>query len=107
MIHPRPQCKCAKLIPNQLRDLQVALNLAFVDNSCNLGDVEAKHAVSIGILTKFLASAYFKISFLGRKARKQLKIATCGMSRSPLVVPRIKCLMELLWHSTLISVTVF
>ena len=70
-IQPRSQDKCAKLILNQIRDLQTVLDISFVDNTCNLGDVETKHAGSLGILSLFLSSGHFHISFLGRKARKE------------------------------------
>ena len=70
-IHPLSQDKCAKLILNQLRDLQAVLDISFVDNSCNLGDVETKNAGSLGILAIFVTPGRFQISFLGRKARKE------------------------------------
>ena len=63
-IQPRSQDKCAKLLLNQLRDLQTVLDASFVDNPCNLGDVETKHAGSLGILATFLTSGHFRISFL-------------------------------------------
>ena len=79
-IQPRSQDKCAKLILNQLRDLQTVLDISFVDNSCNLGDVETKHAVSLGILTLFMTDGHFQISFLGRNARKEAQKWTSSPS---------------------------
>ena len=71
-IQPRSQDKCAKLVMNQLRDLQSLIDMSFVDNSCNLGDMETKHAGSLNILTEFFATGKFIISFLGRKARTKM-----------------------------------
>ena len=52
-IHPRSQDKCAKLLTNQLRDLQTLIDMSFADDSCNLGDMGTKHDASLNILTKF------------------------------------------------------
>ena len=69
---PRSQDKCAKLLMNQLRDLQTLIDMSYIDNSCNLGDMETKHAASLNILTQFFSTGKFVISFLGRKARSTL-----------------------------------
>lgn len=71
-IQPLSQGKCAKLVMNQLRDLQTLIDISFVGNSCNLGDMETNHAGSLNVLTQFFAAGEFLISFLGRKARKAL-----------------------------------
>ena len=71
-MQPQSQDKCAKLLMNQLRDLQSLIDMSFVDNTCNLGDMETKHAASLNILTLFFATGKFIISFLGRKARMNL-----------------------------------
>ena len=34
--------KCAKLLMGHLRDLQTLIDISFVGNSCNLGDMETK-----------------------------------------------------------------
>ena len=57
-ILPLSQDKCAKLIPNQLRDLKTVLGISLVDNSCNLGDVAANYAGSLGILAIFAPGGY-------------------------------------------------
>ena len=72
-IQPLSQGKCAGLFMNQLRDLQTLIDMSFAVISCNLGDVGAKHAASLNILTHFFATWEFIISFLGRKARLQLE----------------------------------
>ena len=69
---PRPQDKCAKLLTNQLRDLSTLIDMSFAGNSCNLGDMETKHAASLNIPTQFFANGKFIISFLGRRGRLQL-----------------------------------
>ena len=43
-IHPKSQDKCARLVTNQLRDLQALRDISFVDAACNLGDIETKRA---------------------------------------------------------------
>ena len=86
-LQPKSQDKCAKLIMNQLRDLQSLLDVSFIDNSCNLGDIETKHAGSLTILTRFFSTGLFDISFLGRKAQAQLQQTT---KLSPLAGKNLK-----------------
>ena len=57
---------------NQLRDLQTRIDMPYVDNSCNLGDIDTKHAGPLAILPKFFGAGRFASSFLGRGARLQL-----------------------------------
>ena len=71
-IQPRSLDKCAKLVMNQLRDMQTLMDISFIDATCNLGDIETKHAGSLGILSLFFSTGKFVISFLGRKARQEL-----------------------------------
>ena len=74
-IQPRSLDKCAKLIMNQLRDLQESIDISFVDATCNLGDIETKRAGPLSILSLFFPTGEFVISFLGRKARQALDTA--------------------------------
>ena len=67
-IHRTSIDKCAELILNLLRDMRVVLDISFVGNTCNLGDVGAKHAGPLGISVPLLTSGLFKFSFLGRMA---------------------------------------
>ena len=46
-IQPRSDDKCATLLLNQLRGVRILLGRPFADSSCNLGDVETNHAVSL------------------------------------------------------------
>ena len=75
-IQPRSLDKCAKITMNQLRDMQEMLDISFVDATCNLGDIETKHAGSLSLLSRFFGAGRFVISFLGRKARMKYDLDT-------------------------------
>ena len=74
-IKPKSLGKCAKLIMNQLRDLQSLIDMSFVGATCNLGDIETKHAAPLNIHARFFAACLFLISFSGRKAREKMGAA--------------------------------
>ena len=68
-IQPKSKDNCSKLIMNQLRDMQSLMDMSFIDATCNLGDMETKHAAPLNTLALFSPTGMLLISFLGRKAR--------------------------------------
>ena len=71
-IQPRSQGGCAKLLANQMGDLQTLMDMSYVDNSCTIEDMGTIHGGSLSILTRFFGAGNFDIPFLGRKERLAL-----------------------------------
>ena len=72
-LQPKTTERCTRITLGFLRDSMKLVAFSFIDAGVNLGDVGTKHAGSLGILDRYLATCRFTLSFLGRKQRRALK----------------------------------
>ena len=72
-LQPKTTERCTRITLGFLRDSMKLVAFSFIDAGVNIGDVGTKHAGSLGILDRYLATCRFTLSFLGRKQRRALK----------------------------------
>ena len=70
---PRSEAKCATIILNYLRDLQLLLRTSRIDAPTDLADVGPKHAGSLDILATFMNTGNFTLSIIGRRQSNEMK----------------------------------
>ena len=71
---PLSEDRCAEIPLNHLRALQTIISISYIRDASQLADAETKHTGSLNILSKFMISGQFNVSFVGRGQMNAMRI---------------------------------